>query len=227
MKNFKTRTFSKFHTLNLTQRPELMARSGYAHLVKGYTAFKTPPPTSTNYHERLVTLSRFIARTAFPEKGREARQHYANKDYAAVLNLELARDEELHIDHLSKFVDETPKVEPLDRLQLQIMVLETRIFRQTRVSCLSTISSKFQDPILKSKYRIWVRIKSNPHHLLARHEADPYFVDRRSLSRDQLLWQQWMQANGCSTTANRTWQSLCLSSQTLYSSSGNCGDILR
>lgn len=133
-----------------------MAKGGYARLVNSLATFKAPPATSLHRDQRFITLCRFIARETFPEKGSVSRQHYANKDYARVLELKLPEDEELNVHHLATFVDKTEKVDRLTQLQLRIMVLETKIYLQTRVCFLAAVRQKFKDPVQKANYRQWV-----------------------------------------------------------------------
>lgn len=135
--------------------------SAYAKALRLAQKHASPPPSVRSCRERRVTLARLIARALFPGGGKKTHNHYPNKSWGAVLGLEEQPNGE-PIDM------EAPSVEVLERyinkrkmnigvrLQLQIMVLETKIYRTSKSAWEATASAKFPTQATKQAYRSWV-----------------------------------------------------------------------
>ncbi|CAN8096203.1 unnamed protein product [Discula destructiva] len=146
-----------------------MAKGGYARTLKAMANIERPPATGLNLRTRRTTLARFAAKALFPHKGKVAFAHYPNKSWATVLGLEERRksaayNPDGHVGDASSpriaavsTLIETADCEEDVRLQLQVMVLETKIYSNAKHAFEATVSTKFtgRDNSVKFKYREW------------------------------------------------------------------------
>lgn len=130
-------------------------KTGYARILHALAVAKRPPPTRFQDRDRVATLLEFIARGVMPEKfPTSSKKTWRGSLDPTGMEAELSADSP-RLPNIEKFVNRQTFRPRQLQLQLQIMVLEAKIYTWVHKTYEITVNQKYPGPV-KHRYRDWV-----------------------------------------------------------------------